>query len=385
MTALPALPASLRVPGRIEFGAGAIASIGEVAKSSGGKALLVTGGGSLRASGALDRIEASLRAAGVEFVHAAVTDEPDIAAVDAAAAAGRAAKCDVVVAVGGGSALDLGKCAAGMLWNAGSILEYLEGVGTGRTMAQPPVPLVAAPTTAGTGSEATKNAVVSGRMPDGAGFKRSFRDDRLVPAAAIIDPELMTSCPADVTAACGMDALTQLIEPLTSLNARPDVDPLCLEGIGMIARSLRTAVKHGNDLAARTDMAAAAFLSGVALSHAGLGAVHGLAGPVGGHAPIPHGMICARLLPFVTAANLTALSAGRGRTGSLDAYAKAAEALGEGITDFCSGFEFRAFGIFGFTEAMIPSVIAGATSGSMKSNPVVLTRDELTDILASAI
>jgi alcohol dehydrogenase class IV len=182
-----------------------------------------------------------------------------------------------------------------------------------------------------------------------------------------------------------MDALTQLIEPLTSLKARPDVDPLCEEGIRRVARSLRRSVEDGRDAAARADLLQAAFLSGVALSHAGLGAVHGLAGPVGGLAPAPHGRICARLLPVVTAANLRALAQGRGRQRSLDGYARAAEALGEGITDFCAGFPARGLRGFGFTGAMIPAAIAAATSGSMKTNPVELAPDELAAILTEAL
>ncbi len=385
MTALPKFPEGLNVPARIEFGPGTLGLLAPIAASLGKRALLVTGGKSLRASGGLDRMTKGLESAGVGTVPVSVRSEPDVLSVDAAVALGRQAGCDLVIAIGGGSALDLGKCAAGMIPNAGSILDYLEGVGAAKTMAVPPLPFIAIPTTAGTGAEATKNAVVSGRTPEGAGFKRSFRDERLMPAVAIVDPDLMRGCPPDITAACGMDALTQLIEPLTSLKARPDIDPLCEHGIRLVAGALATAVRRGDDPAARADMAAAAFLSGVALSHAGLGAVHGLAGPVGGHAPVPHGHICAKLLPLVTAANLHALAEGRGRKESLDGYARAAEALGEGITDFCSAFSFRGFGWLGFTAGMIPSVIAGATSGSMKSNPVELTPKELTSILAAAL
>jgi len=381
----PVFPAELLVPPRILFGPGVLKALGEVAGDLGRRALLVTGSASVQRGGTLGKIEAVLRAHGVAAVHVIVRKEPDVEAVDAAAQAGRMGNCDVVIAVGGGSAIDLAKSAAGMIPNDGSLLDYLEGVGTGKVMARAPVPLVAVPTTAGTGSEATKNAVINGFSLTKGPFKKSFRDPRLVPAAAIVDPELSIGASPGITAACGMDALTQLVEPLTSLNATAVTDALAVTGIEAVGRSLQRAVENGYGLDARADMSYAALLSGVCLSNAGLGAVHGLASPVSAHAPIPHGHICAVLLPLVTEANLKALRAGRGRQEALHGYERAEGALGAPIPDFCGRFSIRGFGSFGLKAEDLPRVAAGATSGSMKTNPVVLSPAELEDILRRAL
>ncbi len=369
-------PLELRWPSRILLGAGESNRLGEVATTLGTRALLVTGGRSLEASGALGRLQDALRSRGVDFVGVRVTGEPDVAAVDAAAATGRKACCDLVVAVGGGSALDLGKAAAALIPNDGSVQEYLEGVGTGRTFARPPYPFIAVPTTAGTGSEATKNAVISG-----PGFKKSLRDPRMVPLAAIVDAGLMVSCPPALTAAVGMDALTQLVESLTSLKAHPLIDALAREGVEAVRHGLPGAVDRPDDLPCRELMAYAGFLSGVTLSHAGLGAVHGLASPIGALFPAPHANICARLLLPATRANMAALGQGRGRVGALPAY----RTLLPLIEELCGRFSFPGLGTWGVTAADIPRILAGATGGSMKTNPVGLSDGELAGIVRQAL
>ena len=381
----PVFPAELRVPSRVLFGPGVLRHLGEVAGAFGKRALLVTGSASVRRGGTLGKIEAVLQSHGVASVHVTVRHEPDVESVDKASAMGRSAGCDFVIAVGGGSVIDLAKSAAGMIPNEGSLLDYLEGVGTGKTMARAPLPLIAVPTTAGTGSEATKNAVINGYSLTRGPFKKSFRDPRLVPAVALVDPELSMGASSEITTACGMDALTQLVESLTSLHATAVTDALAVSGIEAVGRSLQRAVENGYGLEARVEMAYAALLSGICLSNAGLGAVHGLASPVSAHAPVPPGHICAVRRPLVTGANLAALREGRGRQEALRGYERAEEALGAPIAGFCGRFRIRGFGSFGLKLEDLSRVVAGATSGSMKTNPVELTPQELEGILKEAL
>ncbi len=375
-------PLDLRLPARVLIGPGEIKQLGSIVAALGTHVLLVTGTSFLQRSGLLARVEDDLQRHGISTIRFSASGEPDVDTVDDAARQGREARCEVVIAVGGGSALDLGKSAAGMIPNEGSIRDYLEGVGTGAVMKRNPVPFIAAPTTAGTGSEATRNAVIGSRAE---GFKKSFRDPRLVPDAVIVDPELTTGCPAELTASTGMDALTQLLESLTSLKASPMMDALALSGLQAAGPALPRAVEHGSDVDARSAMAYASFLSGVTLSHAGLGVVHGLASPLGALFSIPHSVICARLLPFVTTANLKALKAGRGFAQARSAYQEAEGALGQDLHSFCARFSFPPLSSFGVTGADIPRVVKGATGGSMKTNPVELTNEELQDILHRAL
>ena len=370
----------LNLPPRVVFGPGEIKQLGPLVAGHGKRLLLVTGGKHFADSGLAEKVLADLGTAGVETVVLPATAEPDVDAVDAAARKGRLERIDVVAGIGGGSVIDLAKAVAGMIPNEGSIMEYLEGVGSGKAMSNAPLPLVAAPTTAGTGSEATKNAVIRGE-----GFKRSLRDPRLVPRAAIVDPELTVSCPPGLTAEAGMDAVTQLIESLTSLKASPVTGALALSGLEAAGRALSRAVAAGRDLKARSDMAYASFSSGVALAHAGLGAVHGLAAALGGFFPVPHSVACARLLPIAAAANIAALEAGRGYQPALLAYRDAAKALGEGIREFCGRFRMPGPSEYGMTAADIPRVVAASRGGSMKTNPVELSDGELAAILREAL
>ena len=370
----------LRMPEESLIGPGRFAQLPEVASKLGKAALLVTGASSLDKSGLLAETDASLGQRGISCLHLQVAGEPDVKAVDEAARVAREARCDLVIAVGGGSVLDLGKAAAGMIPNAGSIQDYLEGVGRGAVMARDPLPFIAVPTTAGTGSEVSRNAVITG-----PGFKKSFRDIRLIPRVAIVDAELTLACPPPLTAACGMDAVTQLVEAYTSLRASMMTDALARDGLSAAGRALPAAVGKGGDLLARCRMSYASFLSGIALSHAGLGAVHGLASPLGAAFPVPHGVACAKLLPLVTRANRAALAGGRGKPAILEIYRRIESALGKSIADFCAQFTFPGLASFGVTSQDIPRIVEAATGGSMKTNPVELSALELGEILAQAL
>ena len=387
-----------RLP-RILFGAGTVAQVPAVTAGHGRRALLVTGGRSLAASGRRDALVAGLEAAGVEIVgEVAVSGEPGPALVDSAVDAHRDAAVEVVLAVGGGSALDAAKAIAGLLRTGSSILDHLEGVGPQVPYPGPAVPLVAVPTTAGTGSEATRNAVISERGP--GGFKRSFRDERLVAADAIVDPELLAGATPGSIAANGMDALTQLLESYVSLRAGPLTDALAIAGLEAVRDGL--AAWHADPdgpgaPAARERMALAALLSGICLAHAGLGAVHGLASPLGALFPVPHGAACGLTLAAVTAVNIGALAERDPDAPALRRYAVLGR-LFAGLPDTSSDQEARGALVialseltatlaiprlreFGIGEDDIPAIVAGSRGSSMRTNPVTLTDDELAAIL----
>ena len=327
-----------------------------------------------------------------------VPGEPTVALVADLAEQVRGAACDEVIGIGGGSALDAAKAVAALATNAGDILDYLEVIGRARPLAKAPLPCIALPTTAGTGSEATRNAVLD--SPE-HGVKASMRSPLMLPRVAIVDPELCAGMPQDVTAATGLDALTQLLEAFVSPKANPMTDPLCRDGIARAARSLRRACADGADMAAREDMALAALFGGIALANAGLGAVHGFAGPLGGMLHAPHGALCACLLPHVMSANARALEARAPEPGgSGAAAARLAEAAriltgdpaataadGAAWTHaLCRDLRVRSLRALGLTQAMIPDAVAKARgASSMKGNPVALTDAELAGILQAAM
>lgn len=372
---------------RVMFGAGASAQAGAVASSLGSRALVVTGSDPRRAQAVLD----SLTAARVSVETWAVRGEPTVADVEAGVAFARARGCDVVVAVGGGSPLDAGKAIAALLTNDGAPLDYLEVVGKGRALVHPAAPVVAVPTTAGTGSEVTRNAVLAAE-----GVKVSLRSPGMLPRAAIVDPLLTLSLPPQVTADCGLDALTQCLEPLVCNKAGPLTDALAREGLMRAARSLRRAVSHGDDIAARTDMCVASLCGGLALANAALGAVHGFAGPIGGMFPAPHGAVCARLLPEVMAVNVAALRERASEGPALSRYREVARAvtgrddatIEDGVAwvrDVVAALEIRPLASHGVTAADLPTLVARAQrASSMKGNPIALTEQELHAILAAA-
>lgn len=391
-----------RVP-RITFGAGGFARVPEVVAAHGHRVLLVTGRQSLAASGRRAALLAGLEAAGVAVSgEVAVSDEPSPAVVDAAVAAHRDPAVDVVLGVGGGSVLDAAKAIAGLLRTGASVVEHLEGLPGMRPYDGPSVPLVAVPTTAGTGSEATRNAVISERGP--AGYKRSFRDERLVAADAVVDPDLLAGNDRVGIAINGMDALTQLLEAYTSLRAGPLTDALALSGLeaardGLVAWH---ADPDGPGAAeARARMAYAALLSGICLAHAGLGAVHGLASPLGAQFPVPHGAACGATLAAVTAVNIGALAERTPESPALARYAhlgrlvaglreatpdaEARGALVATLSEWTAVLEVPRLRAYGIGEAGIPAIVADSRGSSMRTNPIVLTDEEISGILASTI
>ncbi len=285
--------------GRILFGCGQLRQVPALARGLGRRALLVLGASNRGREG----LTQALGEAGIRPVSFNVGGEPTTHLVDEATRMARAEGCDLVIALGGGSVIDAGKAVAGLLGNPGVALDYLELVGGGKSLANPGVPFVAIPTTAGTGAEVTRNAVLD--VPEHKA-KASLRSHHLLPRLAIVDPELTLSMPPEVTAYTGMDALTQLIEPFVSHAANPLTDGICREGLARAARSLAAVYRDGSDLTAREEMALAALCGGMALANAKLGAVHGFAGVLGGATGQAHGALCARLLPHVMEVNLRA-------------------------------------------------------------------------------
>ncbi|HWA84903.1 MAG TPA: iron-containing alcohol dehydrogenase [Opitutus sp.] len=371
---------------RIIFGPGTLAEIEKLAPAFGRHAFLVTGRNPSRAAHLLELLS-STNTATTAF---AIAHEPSTDDITRAVSVARAAGCDFVIGFGGGSAVDSAKAIAALLANEGDLLDYLEVIGRARPLARPAFPCIAIPTTAGTGAEVTRNSVLSSPPHR---LKVSLRSPHLLPRVALVDPELTRDLPPAVTAATGLDALTQLIEPCVSSRANPLTDTLCLEGINRVARSLRRAFENGHDASAREDMSVASLFGGLALANAGLGAVHGLAGPIGGMFPAPHGAVCAALLAPVTAANLTALHQRASSNGPLARYEKIArlvtdrahatpEDLVAWLRDLATDLRVPPLSTYGLAAADFPAI---ATASSMKANPLPLTADELVAALASAL
>jgi alcohol dehydrogenase class IV len=388
---------AFRCPQQIAFGPGTLRTLGTAVRGFGSHALLVTGSASLRSSGRLDECIKLLDEAGATCTHVTVHGEPSPEGIDDAVRTHGTGRIDVVVAVGGGSAIDFGKAVAAMLPVGGSVSDYLEGVGTKRHPGTT-LPLVAVPTTAGTGSEATKNAVLS--RVGASGFKKSLRHDNFVPSAAIVDPTLHLSCPPNVTAACGMDAFTQLLESFVSNKATPLTDSLALSGLHRLTPALvPAATDRAGDIDARADMAYGALLSGITLANAGLGVVHGLASTIGGMAAVPHGVVCAALLAPATAATIAKLrsTGDSAAAGFLAKYAavgrltgrradtpdpNACDALVASLEEWAERLGIPWLGDFGLGENDIAAV---AEATGCKNNPVELTTDEIGEIVTRAL
>jgi alcohol dehydrogenase class IV len=373
--------------GKILAGAGRAAELPGVVAGLGSRVLVCTGADPARHGGLL----AGLGRPAAVF---AVSAEPTVELARAGVAAAREHGADVVAAVGGGSVLDLGKAVAMLLGNGGDPLDYLEVIGSGRKIAQPSVPCVAVPTTAGTGAEVTANAVLASPAH---GLKASLRSPLMIPRVALVDPELTLSCPPRVTAASGLDALTQCLEPFVSVRANPLTDGLAREGLRRAAAGLRAAHADGSDLGAREDMAMCSLLGGIALANAKLGAVHGLAGVIGGTADVPHGMACAALLAPVIEANVRALRSGPRGGPALDRYAEAARLLtgrpaasiDDGlawIRETVSLLAVPGLAAFGIGPEHADDIAAkAARSSSMQGNPVALTHRDLCAIVLQAL
>jgi alcohol dehydrogenase class IV len=375
---------------RIVFGPGTVREAGPIAKEFGHRALVVTGRDGSRAKGLL----AGLREHGLTAVTFAVEGEPEVATIQAGVALAREQKCEVIIGFGGGSAVDAGKAIAAMLTNPGELLDYLEVIGRGKTLSQPSAPFIAIPTTAGTGSEVTRNAVLA--SPEHR-VKVSLRSPLMLPRVALVDPELTYDLPPAITASTGLDALTQLLEPYVSCRANPLTDALCVEGLRRAARSLRVAWEQGRDAAAREDMCVASLFGGLALANAGLGAVHGFAGPIGGMFPAPHGAVCAALLPHVMAANLRALHQRASEHQALSRYAEVARLLTrdgnapaeggvEWVSKLVTELHIPRLGTYGLRPEHTQDLVEKAgQSSSMKANPIPLTGDELARVLTAAL
>lgn len=388
-----------RLP-RIVFGSGRIAELPHTVQAFGQRALLVLGGRSLRASEAGAGLLRDLRAAGIMLDEARVESEPSPELVDRIVAAHVGRGIEVVVGIGGGSVLDTAKAVAALLPHGNSVMDHLEGVGRNLPYCGPARPWIAVPTTAGTGSEATKNAVLSVQGVNG--FKKSFRDDALVAQVALVDPALLASCPPELVAANGMDAFTQLLESYVSVRSNPFTDALALSGLQAVRDGFFAARAGGSDVAAqqgRACMAYASLLSGITLAQAGLGSVHGLASPLGAYFPIPHGVVCGTLVAAASAVNIRALQRDANRT-ALAKYARvgrllapaapahdeaALDALVQVLREWTARLELPALGRFGVRAADIPRIVAGARGNSMQTNPVRLTDAEISEIVSARL
>jgi alcohol dehydrogenase class IV len=377
-------------PQRILFGPGKLQQAGPLARELGRRALVVTGGNPARAEPLLRLLEAQ----GIAAVVFPVKGEPTTDLVRQGTARVVEMEAELVIGFGGGSPLDAAKAIAALAANGGDPLDYMEVVGRGQPLTQPSLPMLAIPTTAGTGSEVTRNAVLA--SPE-HGVKASLRNLTMIPRVAIVDPELTTDLPSAVTASTGLDALTQLIEPFTCNRANPPVDAFCREGIARVARSLRRAWTDGHDAAAREDMALASLLGGFALANAGLGAVHGFSGVVGGMFKAPHGAVCAALLPHVMAMNRTALSQREPQSPMLARYDEVARLLTgkpdaqaeegvEWVRELTAALGVPSLGAYGVTRQHISVVVEkAAVASGTRANPIVLTRGELAEILSRAL
>lgn len=390
---------------RIVFGPGAAEQVPSLVAGYGQTPFLVTGANPDRLTALLEALDAR----DLTVTVFSVSGEPTVESVQAAVTAAREAQADVVVAIGGGSALDTGKVVAAMLKNQGELSDYLEVVGKGQPLRAQPAPLIAVPTTAGTGAEVTYNAVLG--VPDEQ-VKVSIRSPLMVPRWAIVDPLLTHSMPPELTASTGLDALTQLIEAFVSHKANPLTDGICREGLQRAARSLQPAFEDGQNAQAREDMSLASLFSGLALANAKLGAVHGFAGPLGAMTSAPHGVICGKLLPYVVQANVQALqnviggeTNASGEESLSREEAQIALARFDELARLLTGTEtataldavFRlgelclALGVpglrrYGLSSADFPEIAQKAKkASSMQGNPIELSEEELVEILARAI
>jgi alcohol dehydrogenase class IV len=395
VTVASGLTFELAAPTRIVFGAGCAREVGAIAAGFGRCALVVTGKSPDRARPML----AALAAAGVGATTFSVAGEPSVDTARAGVAVALAAACDVVVALGGGSTIDAGKAIAALLANGGDPLDYLEVVGRGQPLTRRSLPLVALPTTAGTGSEVTKNAVLGAPAH---GVKASLRSPLMLPSAALVDPDLLVGLPAEVIASSGLDALSQLIEPFVCTRANPITDGFAREGLRRSASALRrayTAARLGIAVAPadREALALASLLGGLSLANAGLGAVHGFAAPVGGVFAAPHGAVCAALLAPVMQVNVAALGARDPDGPALARYREvAAIVTGEPsatiedglrwISALCRALDVPGLTRYGMRESDVAALVGKArVASSMKANPIALTDTELTEIATRAL
>ncbi len=371
---------------RILFGPGRLGELTGLAQGMGTRAALLTGSNTERAAPVFQ----ILKQCGAHPAAFSMDGEPTTDRIAAITAQARELGCDFVVAFGGGSVIDAGKAVSALLTNTRDLMDYLEVIGKGEPLTEEPAPCIAIPTTAGTGAEVTRNAVL---MSPAHQVKVSMRHPKMLPAVALVDPELTCSMPPAVTASTGLDAFTQLLEAFVSIKASPLTDGICREGLHYVSRALHRAYVDGNNLEARTDMALGSLFGGLALANAGLGAVHGFAGPIGGMFKAPHGMVCAALLPAVCEININALEERAAESPALEKFAEAAAivtnsstaGLGElldWIKELCMRMHVPGLEDFGIGDDDVPALVEkGKKASSMKGNPVRLTNDELAGIL----
>lgn len=376
---------------RIVFGSGTVSQAADALRALGAtRVLFVTGRNPDRYRG----VQTALSAAGLTYVVLRVEGEPTVDFVRAQTREAQLEACDAVLAVGGGSALDAGKAIASLIPNGGEPLDFLEVIGKGQPITRPSLPFVAVPTTAGTGSEVTRNAVLA---DPGAQVKASLRSPHMLPRMAIVDPELLVGLPPAIVAATGLDALAQNVEPFLSRRANPITDALAREGIVRSARSLRRMFDTGGDSSTREDLALTSLLGGLCLANAGLGAVHGFAAPIGGMFDAPHGAVCAALLPVSLEVNLRAMRTRTPHSPVLPRFDELARLLtgrpGATAEDGIRWIqELRdALGVpglreYGVSDGDVPLLCERAReASSMKANPLDLTDEELTEIATRAL
>ncbi|MCD6570149.1 MAG: iron-containing alcohol dehydrogenase [Deltaproteobacteria bacterium] len=375
---------------RIIFGPGTIEEVAPLAAEMGHRSFVVAGHTLKRAAGLLEQLNKQ----GIECLTFNVPGEPTTTIVLKGVQLARQAECDFVIGIGGGSVIDTGKVIAALMTNSGEPMDYLEVIGHGQALSQKPAPYIAIPTTSGTGAEVTRNAVL-GSLEHGV--KVSMRSPLMLPRVSVVDPVLTYSMPPTVTATTGLDALTHLMEAYVSNKTNPLTDSICREGIKRTARSLRLTYEDGSNKPAREDMSLASLFGGLALANAKLGAVHGLAAPLGGISFAPHGLICARLLPHVMEANVHSLQTSAPSSPALARYDEVAQILtgtntaraADGVAwvqDLCAALKMPSLSKFGLEEKNFPTVVAKAQkASSMKGNPIILTDEELIEILRKAI
>ena len=388
-----------RLP-RIYYGSGRLNEVPALAAAYGRTTLLVTGKQSFCATPRWQSFTNSLESRSIRWLHFTVSGEPSPMLVDEAVNQFRGEAIDVVIAIGGGSVLDAAKAIAGLLPHGNSVMDHLEGVGRNIPFHGPSTPVIAVPTTAGTGSEATKNSVLSVAGRDG--FKKSFRDECLIPEYAVIDPDLLASCPRELVAADGMDAFTQLLESYVSLKANPFIDALAWSGMLAVKEGLFAAWEGSEPAAShgRGAMAYAALLSGITLAQVGLGSVHGLASPLGAYFPIPHGVVCGTLVAAATEINIKAMQEREPDNKALAKYAQVGRLLADNsemddatarsslialLGGWSEKLQLPRINNYGITADDFPLIVANSRGSSMQTNPIVLTDAEIHAILVQRL
>ncbi|MDF7807843.1 iron-containing alcohol dehydrogenase [Pontiellaceae bacterium B12219] len=375
---------------RIVFGPGKLNELPELIKGLGRKAALITGSNAER----IGPIFQTLKNCGVEPAAFSIKGEPTVDRIAGLSKNARELGCDFVVAFGGGSVIDAGKAIAALLTNTRDLMDYLEVIGKGEPLTEPPAPCIAIPTTAGTGAEVTRNSVLHSEKHQ---VKVSMRHPLMLPTVALIDPELTLSMPPEVTASTGLDAFIQLLEAFTSNKANPLTDAICREGLKRVARSIYRAYLHPDDLNARTDMAFASLCGGLALANSGLGVIHGFAGPIGGMFKAPHGFVCAALLPAAAVMNFDTLKTREPENPAIAKFQEAAriilrdekatiENAQEYLKDLCVQMFVPGLSEFGIKKTDFSAIVTKAkNSSSMKGNPIQLTDEELHSLLEESL